>query len=452
MILPHGGFVTTTLFRRLLSCIVLAISSTNIQEAGAQGTAPSVVVTAIGTISPASVDILESAMSLAKKRNAVALVIELDTPGGLLESTRRMTRDILISPIPVIVWVGPGGARAASAGSFITMAAHVAAMAHATNIGAAHPVGVGLPSTKGGGDGSIAMEKALKDTVAMAESIATTRGRSVEMARSFVLASEAITAQEALENKVIDILADSLDELFERIVDRPVRLDSGVTTTLTLKGAKIIRHEKNFRHAILEIVSDPNVFYLLFLAGIIGLGFELTHPGVIFPGVAGAICLLLALVAMSVLPVNYGGFCLLIAGIIMMIAEIFVPSFGTLGIGGIIAFILGSLLLFDPATGVSVSIWTILPGAFAIALFLAFIGLVTLKTLRSRVTSGQEGMAGKSAVVFRDFSGNMGQVRVNGEIWAAELPFGETAKAGEELTVVKSERLKLNVVRKTKDR
>ncbi len=449
---PQGVFVTINLLARVFLLLAIIVSSNRSLDVRAQGTTPAVVVTQLGTISPASVDTLESAMLLAKERNALALVIELDTPGGLLESTRRMTRTILNSPIPVIVWVGPGGARAASAGSFITVAAHIAAMAHATNIGAAHPVsGAGLPTSPDSQDGKIAMEKALKDALAMMESIATTRGRNVEMARSFVLASESITAEEAVNNKVVDLLADSLDELMSRVENRPVKLESGETINLTLKGARIIRHKKNARQTILEIVSDPNIFYLLFLAGVIGLGFELTHPGVIFPGVAGAICLLLALVAMSVLPVNYGGLGLLLTGIVMMVAEIFVPSFGALGIGGIIAFVLGSLLLFDPATGIAVSLWAILPGAIAISLALAFLALVTLKTLRSRVTSGQQGMPGARAEVIRDFTENVGQVRVSGEIWTAELPSGETARAGDEVKIIKVVGLKVYVIKNTRE-
>lgn len=436
---------------RNLLRVTIALLAPLVVTVGVHGASDQpVVVTKAGTISPASVDILRSAMELALEENAAALVIELDTPGGLLESTRKMVQEILNAPVPVIVWVGPNGARAASAGSFITMAAHVATMAHATNIGAAHPVGVGLPTGKDGGDSKTAMDKALNDTLAMAESIATTRGRNVELARSFVLASESITAEEALSNKVIDVLADSLEQLLAAIDGRKVTLQSGEERTLDLKGARIVWHEKTLRHRVLEIVSDPNIFYLLFLAGIIGIGFELTHPGVIFPGVAGAISLILALVAMSVLPVNYGGLGLLLAGIVMMIAELFVPSFGTLGIGGIIAFVLGSLLLFDPATGLSVSLWTILPGVIAVAGTMLFIGLVTLRVLRSSVNSGKEGMAGLIGEVTRDFIGNSGHVRVNGEIWTAELPPGETARVGDQVTVSRVDGLKLCVERKTK--
>ena len=404
---------------------------------------PVAIVAEIGIISPASADILESSIKTATDNKASALVLILDTPGGLLESTRVMVQQILNAPLPVIVWVGPKGARAASAGSFITMAAHVAAMAPATNIGAAHPIGVGFSPNKDGGDGKIAAEKSLNDTRAMAESIAKARGRNVELARSFVLASESITSEEALSNNVIDMIASSLDELLSSVTGKTVTLESGIKVALELKGARVIYFEKSIRHRLLEIISDPNLFYLLFLAGIIGLGFELTHPGVILPGVVGAICMILALTSMSILPINFGGLLLLLAGIVMMVAELYVPSFGSLGVGGLIAFILGSSLLVEPEYGLGISIWTIIPGAAAVAGFLAFIGLVSLKAIRSRVKSGFEGMIGQQAEVIRDFTGTSGQVRVQGEIWTAEVPPGKTAVAGESLRISRIEGLKL---------
>lgn len=404
---------------------------------------PVAIVSEIGIIGPASTDILASSIKAAAENQASAVVLILDTPGGLLESTRVMVQQILNAPVPVIVWVGPKGARAASAGSFITMAAHVAAMAPATNIGAAHPIGVGFPGNKDGGDGKIAAEKSLNDTLAMAEAIARARGRNIELARSFVLASESITSEEALSNKVIDLMASSLDELLSSASGKSVTLESGKNVTLELKGARIVHFEKSIRHRLLEIISDPNLFYLLFLAGIIGLGFELTHPGVILPGVAGAICMILALTSMSILPINFGGLLLLVAGIAMMVAEIYVPSFGSLGVGGLIAFILGSSLLIEPEYGMTISIWTIIPGAAAIAGFLAFIGLVSLKAIRSRVKSGSEGMIGQQVEVIRDFSGTTGQVRIQGEIWTGEVPPGKTAVAGESLKISRIEGLKL---------
>ncbi len=406
-------------------------------------TMPVAIVSEIGIIGPASTDILASSIKSAAENKASVLVLILDTPGGLLESTRSMVQQILNAPLPVIVWVGPKGARAASAGAFITMAAHVAAMAPATNIGAAHPIGVGYPGNKDGGDGKIAAEKSLNDTLAMAEAIAKARGRNIELARSFVLASESITSEEALSNKVIDLMAGSLDELLSSASGKTVTIESGKNITLELKGAKVVRFEKNIRHRLLEIISDPNLFYLLFLAGIIGLGFELTHPGVILPGVVGAICMILALTSMSILPINFGGLLLLVAGIAMMVAEIYVPSFGSLGIGGLIAFILGSSLLVEPEYGITISFWTILPGAAAIAGFLALIGLVTLKAIRSRVKSGSEGMIGQEAEVIRDFTGTTGQVRVQGEIWTGEVASGKTAVAGESLKISRVDGLKL---------
>ena len=449
-----NSFISTpsklfSLARFLTPLALLALATTPglaLAQLGNQAITPSTVVIAeIGIISPASADILHSALNLATENQASALVIALDTPGGLLESTRVMIREILNAPLPVIVWVGPKGARAASAGAFITMAAHIAAMAPATNIGAAHPIGIGNPLNKDEGDGKIAAQKALNDTLAMAESIAKARGRNVEFARSFVLASESITADEALANKVIDLMADSLDDLLAAVSGKSVTLASGNVVVLQVKDTRIIRFEKSIRHQLLELVSDPNLFYLLFLAGIIGLGFELTHPGSILPGVAGAICMILALVAMSVLPINFGGLALLLVGIAMMVAELFVASFGSLGIGGLIAFFLGSFLLVDPASGLGISIWTILPGTLAIGGFLAFIGLITLKAIRSRIKSGQDGMIGLQGEAIQDFAGETGQIRINGEIWAAELPGGQTARVGERVEVLRTVGLKLFV-------
>ena len=426
-----------------IGILLPTFASVQARAESAAATTPVVIVSEIGIIGPASTDILASSIKVALENQASAVVLILDTPGGLLESARSMVQQILNAPVPVIVWVGPKGARAASAGSFITMAAHVAAMVPATNIGAAHPIGVGFSGNKDGGDGKIAAEKSLNDTLAMAEAIAKARGRNVELARSFVLASESITSEEALSNKVIDLMASSLDELLSSASGKTVTLESGKNITLELKGARIVHFEKNIRHRLLEIISDPNLFYLLFLAGIVGLGFELTHPGVILPGVAGAICMILALTSMSILPINFGGLLLLVVGIVMMVAEIYVPSFGSLGIGGLIAFILGSSLLIEPEYGMTISIWTIIPGAAAIAGFLAFIGLVAVKAMRSRVKSGSEGMIGKQAEVIRDFTGTTGPVRIQGEIWTGEVPSGETAVAGESLKISRIEGLKL---------
>lgn len=413
-----------------------------------------VVHVELGVIGAASLDILEAAMREAEHQGASALIVSLDTPGGLLESTRTMVRDILNAKIPVVVWVGPKGARAASAGAFITMAAHVAAMAPATNIGAAHPIGIGFGSRNGSqkdSDSSIAMEKTVQDTLAMVESIAKTRNRNVEMARSFVLASESITAEEAVTGKVIDFMAGSLDEVVKLSSGKSITMGDGAQLTLDLTDARLVHFKKSIRHRTLEVLANPDFFYLLFIAGLIGLGFELTHPGAVFPGVAGAICMLLAMIAMSTLPVDLGALGLMLAGVAMMVAELFLPSFGSLGVGGFAAFVIGSMLLVDPSgsTGLGISWWTILPGALAMAAFLAFVGLVSLRAMRTRVHSGQEGMIGKTARATKNFAAGQGHVRVDGEIWnAVNSEDGAEIAEGDELVIQAVDGLLLHVSRK----
>lgn len=416
--------------------VFTTIMETSVIAEEASGT-PVIVSAEIGIIGPSSKDILESIIARANAVNAKAILITLDTPGGQLTSTRQMVQMILNSSIPIIVWVGPSGARAASAGSFITMAADVAAMAPATNIGAAHPIAAGLTPTTNERDDT-ANKKILNDTIALAESIATIRGRNIEMARSFVLASDAITADDALANNVIDIIASNHFELLAKIHRRQIKRAQGDTVVLDTKNTSILHFQKNWRHKLLEIISDPNLFYLLFLAGIIGIGFELTHPGAIFPGVVGAICLLLAMTAMSILPVNYGGLGLILIGLALFVAELFVPSFGALGIGGFAAFFLGSMLLFDKESGLSISLWTILPTMLGIGFISAIIGGATIQALRSRVSTGQQGMVdriGQTVLAHRDFIDGQGYVRLDGELWKAISPDKEKIFAGDRLMI-----------------
>lgn len=408
---------------------------------------PLVVTTEIGTIGPSSADLLEATMAKARAEKADAILLIIDTPGGLLTSTRSMVQTILNSDIPVIAWVGPKGARAASAGSFITMAADVAVMAPATNIGAAHPISAGLPSDEGDAADHSKI-KILNDTVALAESIATTRVRNIEMARSFVLSSTSITAEEALEHRVIDLIAASETELWSQLDTRTISRGNSRPFTLKGRNVSLMRTERTWRHRILDFISDPNVFYLLFLAGIIGLGFELTHPGGIFPGVAGAISLLLALIAMSTLPINSGGLGLIILGIVLLIAELFVPSFGTLGIGGMIAFFLGSTLLFEQGSGLSLSMWTIVPVLLGIVVIGGFVGTATVRALRSNVATGQQGLeswVGKTVQAHRDFMGSEGFVRIEGELWKAVAPAHSTIFTGDQLRITGANGLVLTV-------
>lgn len=397
----------------------------------------------IGIIGAASEDILKSALDQAKREDRPGLVIRLDTPGGALDNTRTMVQDIMAAQLPVIVWVGPAGARAGSAGAFLTISAHVAAMAPGTNIGAAHPVG-----GQGQDIGDDMKKKVENDTIAFIESIARTRGRNVDMARSFVQTSVSITDAEALDNDVIDYVARDVPSIFEQADGKEVELDGGRKVKLETKGAGVVVYEKSLRQKLLEILSNPNLFYLLFMAGLIGLGYELTHPGIVFPGVVGAIGLILALIAMSVLPVSYGAVALLLAGIAMMIGESFVPSFGALGVGGFIAFVLGSIFLVDPANeaGLRISWKVIAPGAVTVAVAFFGLGWLVLRARQAPVRSGREGLVGEDGVAVGDFVGGAGQIRVKGAIWAAKAPLD--LRKGDAVTVTAVRGLELDVTKR----
>lgn len=408
----------------------------------------------IGIIGPSSEDILESAMHEVTVKKYDGLLIVLDTPGGSLESTRKMVKSIMAFSTPVVVWVGPSGSRAGSAGAFITLAGHIAAMAPGTNIGAAHPVeadgkDVGGGGKDGGGSKDI-KQKVVNDTVAFIESIAKTRGRNEEMARSFVVMSVSITDEEALQHKVIDVIAKDKEALFKAIDGKEVQLQSGDKITLATADAKLETFQKTFRQKLLEILSNPNFFYLLFMAGIIGIGFELTHPGVIFPGVAGTICLILALIATSVLPISYGAAALVLLGIGLMVAEIFVSSFGVMGIGGLVAFVLGSVFLVDPANeqGLRISWYTIAPGTVAIGVAILIIGYLVLRSTTAKVVTGKESLIGDVAEVLEDFVDGHGTVRVAGEIWQAVAKSnGELIKKSHQVKIVNVQDLKLYIER-----
>jgi membrane-bound serine protease (ClpP class) len=399
----------------------------------------------IGIVGPASEDILDAAMRQAVDSDAQGLIIRLDTPGGALENTRKMVQSIMAAPFPVVVWVGPAGARAGSAGAFLTMAAHVAAMAPGTNIGASHPVGGHGEDVEG------EMErKVLNDTEAFIVSIAKKRGRNIDMARSFVVTSVSITDDEALENNVIDLVARDVPSLLEKLDGRVVELDSGKRLKLAA-DAGTMKYELTLKQKLLDIVSNPNLFYLFFMAGLIGLGYELTHPGVFLPGVVGAICMILALIATSVLPVSWGAAALILAGVGMLVAEAFVPSFGALGVGGLVAFVVGSIFLVDPGNeqGLRLSWQVIAPGAALIAGAFLALGYIVLRSTRAPVRSGREAMAGMTAKVVTAFEAGEGQVRASGAIWQARLalPSEEQPKVGDTLVIEAVKELDLIVRR-----
>src|SRR3990170_4493303 len=295
------------------------------------------IITIDGVIGPVSSRIIVDAIKASVKDGAEALIIELNTPGGLDESMRIIIKEVLNSDIPIIVYVSPSGSRAASAGVFVTLAAHVAAMAPGTNIGAAHPVGIGEKMDK------VMAEKATNDAAAYIKSLAERNGRNAKWAEDAVRKSISATEEEALKEGVIDLVSKDLNSLLSDIDGKKVRTVIGEKVLNTAK-ANIIREEMGLRHKILNLISDPNVAYILMLLGFYGLFFELTNPGAIFPGVFGGICLILAFYAFQTLPVNYAGLMLIILAIILFLAEIKVVSYGILTIGGVISMILGSVM------------------------------------------------------------------------------------------------------------
>ena len=397
----------------------------------------------MGIISTATVEMLARAVEIVKTENYQGLLIKLDTPGGALEATRKIVQQMFAAPFPIVVWVGPGGAHAGSAGAFVTMAATVAAMASGTNIGAAHPVQASGKAVNGS---EKVGEKIINDTVAFIESIAKGRDRNVEMARSFVVTSMSITAEEALEHKVIDVLANSRERLLKELHGREVTQQDR-SMTIASAAAQVVPYQPSLRQEALELLGNPNLFYLLFLAGLIGLGFELTHPGALFPGIFGAICLLLALISTAVLPVSFGAAALIVFGFVLLIAEVFVPSFGMLGIGGVVAFLVGSVFLVDPDNthGLRVSWYTIAPGAIIICVFALTIGYLIAKSLQAKARSGAETIVGAQGTALQDFHPEgKGQIRVLGEVWAATSSAPHPA-AGEQVEVVALQGLQLTI-------
>ena len=396
------------------------------------------------TINPAVADFIRESINRSAQEGAQALIIQLDTPGGLLNSTKSIVKDLLGAPIPVIVYVAPSGSSAGSAGVFITMAGHIAAMAPGTTIGAAHPVGGGGQNIEGD-----MREKIENFTASFSESIAQRRGRNVEWAEKAVRESVSITEVEALQKKVIDIVATDIQDLLRKAEDRKVEVGNTKTAlnfkaTRTADGtARVVTLDMRLKHKVLNILADPNIAYLLMMAGILGLYLEFSHPGGIFPGLVGGICLLLALTAFQVLPINYTGLLLILLGIGFLVAELFLPSFGILGVGGIVSFVLGSLFLFDtPDSELAVDRSIILTAALSVGGFMLFIGTLAVRTWRQRPASGSEGLIGEIGEV-RVRLAPRGKVWLHGEYWNAESD--EELEVGQKVRVVGRDHMVLRV-------
>jgi len=378
------------------------------------------VIKVEGAINPATAEYISNSIKKATEEGAQCLIIELDTPGGLLESTRSIVKSILGAEIPVIVFVYPSGARAGSAGVFITLSAHIAVMAPGTNIGAAHPVGIG-----GVGDTSKVMEqKITNDAAAFVRTIAEKRNRNVKWAEKAVRESISSTETEALKDSVIDLIAKDLKDLLEKIDGKVVKVDSR-EVVLNVKDARIKFVEMNWREKLLALISDPNIAYILLLLGIYGILFELYNPGSIFPGVIGAICLILAFYSLQALPINYAGLALIILGIILLLLEIKIVSHGLLTIGGAISLLLGSIMLINsPFELMQISLTVIITAVALTVLFFLFAIGMALKAQRRKPTTGKEGLIGETGIALTQFKPASngwatGQVRVHGEIWKA---------------------------------
>ncbi len=398
-----------------------------------------VVITADCAIHPACADYIHSGIEKAIEENAECLIIKLNTPGGLLKSTRVIVTDLLESSIPVVVYVSPSGSQAASAGVFITMAGHIAVMAPGTNIGAAHPV-----SLQGVQD-SIMMEKATNDAAAFIRTISEKRNRNIEWGEDAVRKSLSITETEALELNVIDFIAKDLDELLKIIDGEEVELQSG-KKILNTKDAEIIILEMTFAQKMLSILSDPNIAYILLMLGIYGLFFELYNPGAIFPGVIGGICLILAFYSMHTLPINYAGLALIIFAIILFVLEIKVTSYGILSVGGVISLALGSMMLIEEESvleAMAISMELIILVVVLTAAFFLFAISLGIKAQKRKPTTGQEGIVGESGTAFTTLNPH-GKVKVHGEIWIAEAE-EDIIKKGESVLVTAITGLKLKV-------
>jgi len=398
------------------------------------------VITVADAITPASQLYISNGIKEATEKNCQALIIKLDTPGGLLDATRQIVNNFFEAKIPIIVYVAPSGARAASAGVFITLAADIAVMANGTNIGAAHPVGL-----DGSSDTTVIGQKIVNDAAAFIRSIAEKRNRNVQWAEEAVKKSVSITETEALNNNIIDFICNDIDSVLKAIDGFQLE-KNGKILKIDSKNTRLIYRDKNFKESILSVLSNPNLSYILILIGIWGIIFEFKSPGSIYPGAIGAISLLIASYSLQMLPINYVGLALIITAIILFILEIFIQSYALLTIGGIICFALGSLMLIDSPEGiVKISTELIIFATITTALLFGILIWFGIKAQKSKKAPIAEEMTSLSGVAISDFINGKGKVHVNGEIWIAFST--DDIKNNDEIVVEKVKGLQL-VVRK----
>lgn len=392
-------------------------------------------------INPVAYEIIAEAIESAQDKDAQCLIIRMDTPGGLLETTHKIVKEIMNSPIPVVVYVWPQAARAASAGVFITLASHIAAMTDSTHIGAAHPV---IMNKSWGSVDKEMQKKVINDSVAWIETLAKSRNRNVRWAKQAVTESVSISEKQALKLGVIDIVAKDLNALLTKLDGRKVET---VTQKVTLdtKGAQIEFIELSLRQKFLNHLINPNIAYILMMLGFFGLMYEITHPGFGFPGLAGIISILLAFYAFQVLPTNYAGLALMILGVAFFVIEAFTPTFGAFTLAGIVAFVFGSTILFNqPHEFLRVSLKLIIPVAVSLGLISTFLVTLAIKAQRRKRISGSEGLVGQTGFARTSISPE-GKIFIHGEIWDAQSD--QKIKKGEKVVIEKVEGLKLIVKR-----
>ncbi|MGA2515085.1 MAG: nodulation protein NfeD [Thermodesulfobacteriota bacterium] len=409
-----------------------------VAEIPSQEKAPVFTIEVDAIINPATAKFILDSIDEATQKGAQCLIIKLDTPGGLLESTRIIVKKELASTIPIIVYVAPSGARAASAGVFVTMAANIAAMAPGTHIGAAHPVTMG-----GEGKESKTMtEKIVNDTVASIKNIAKTRGRNVDWAEKAVTKSVSITEEEAVKLNVVDLIAQDIPTLLDKVDGRVIKFD-GVARTLHTKGVQPQAIQMSWRDRLLDIISNPTIAYILLMLGIYGIFFELSSPGAILPGVVGGIFLILAFYALQMLPVNYAGLALILFAIILFIAEIKVVSHGLLAVGGVISLFLGSMMLFQsPEEYMRVSLSVIISAVVVSAAFFIFAVTRAINARLKKPTTGMEGLIGEVGIASTPIVPE-GKVSIHGEFWNAVSDVN--IEMGEKVQVIGIKSLRLQV-------
>jgi membrane-bound serine protease (ClpP class) len=465
-------------YRALFTCLGLTLSL--IVSSQSEAAHVNVIELDNQIISPVTQQYIVEAIERSESDGSACLVIKLDTPGGLLESTRAIVKRMMNAKIPIVVYVAPSGSRAGSAGVFITLAAHVAAMAPSTNIGAAHPVNVG------GGGGPVKKlikrvkrfaedeskskksdqkkieeetieeeerdpmaEKIINDTVAWIATIARAHGRNEEWAKKAVTESFSVTETEALKERVVDLIATDIEDLLVQIDGRTLEV-AGASVELHTANVSVVNLPMSKRQEFLAIITNPNIAYLLMMLGTLGLIFEFTHPGIGFPGIAGLICILLALYAFQALPINYVAVALVVLGLVLLIAEIKVVSHGLLGLGGVISLTLGSLMLVEsPDPNLRVSLNVIIPTVLTLAAIILFVVQRALSAQHQRIHTGVQGLLGEVGVASTDIDPD-GKVFVHGELWNASSQ--RPIRKGEKIRIIRVEGLQLLVERHEEER